>query len=234
MDGHHSHISHTYGRVDHFSYEFLCYHWDLLLEALRFLLTLATATFLRVWEASMSVIYWDSCWYGRIGRTWYCLPLLRASGDCLPLLLARSLRRQGLLLILLGTTIFYETGHEVSITLLGPLRDLDRVATFDWGSTTLAYLYYRLDTVCRGTVTVCGFWHVLHVCFFILFNFLISYTTSLSDSSLFRSGASRLGSFEVSTLLASIGVSHWCRDGALLAYLALDTTCRLTESSWTP
>ena len=35
------------------------------------------------------------------------------------------------LLILLGTTLFYETGHEVSIALLGPLRDLDRLATFD-------------------------------------------------------------------------------------------------------
>ena len=29
------------------------------------------------------------------------------------------------LLILLGNTIFCETGHEVSIVLLGPLRDLD-------------------------------------------------------------------------------------------------------------
>ena len=46
------------------------------------------------------------------------------------------------LLILLGTTLFCETSHEVSIALLGPLRDLDRVATFDWSSTTLAYLYY--------------------------------------------------------------------------------------------
>ena len=35
------------------------------------------------------------------------------------------------LLILLGTTLFCETGHEVSIVLLSPLHDLDRVATFD-------------------------------------------------------------------------------------------------------
>ena len=35
------------------------------------------------------------------------------------------------LLILLGTTLFCETGHEVSIALLGPLRDLDRITTFD-------------------------------------------------------------------------------------------------------
>ena len=35
------------------------------------------------------------------------------------------------LLILLGTTLFCETGHEVSIVFLGPLRDLDRVAMFD-------------------------------------------------------------------------------------------------------
>ena len=59
--------------------------------------------------------------------------------------------------------LFCKTGHEVSIALLGPLRDLDRVATFDWGSTALTYLSYRLDTVCRGAVMMCGFWHVLHV-----------------------------------------------------------------------
>ena len=76
------------------------------------------------------------------------------------------------LLILLGTTLFCETGHEASIALLGPLCDLDRIATFDWGSTALAYLYYRLDTVCRGTVTMCGFWHFLHVRSFTLFIFL--------------------------------------------------------------
>ena len=76
------------------------------------------------------------------------------------------------LLILLGTTLFCETGHEVSIALLGPLRDLDRVATFDWGSMALAYLYYRLDTVYKGAVTMCGLWHILHVRFFILFIFL--------------------------------------------------------------
>ena len=35
------------------------------------------------------------------------------------------------LLILLGTTLFCETGHEVNIAFLSPLRDLDRVATFD-------------------------------------------------------------------------------------------------------
>ena len=35
------------------------------------------------------------------------------------------------LLILLGTTLFCETGHKVSIALLGPFRDLDRVDTFD-------------------------------------------------------------------------------------------------------
>ena len=74
------------------------------------------------------------------------------------------------LLILLGTTLFCETSHEVSIALLDPFRDLGQVSTFDWGSTALAYLYYRLDTVCRGAVTMCGFWHVLHVCLFTLSN----------------------------------------------------------------
>ena len=61
------------------------------------------------------------------------------------------------LLILLGTTLFCETGHEVSIALLSPFRDLGQVSTFDWGSATLSYLYYRLDNVCRGAVTMCGF-----------------------------------------------------------------------------
>ena len=42
--------------------------------------------------------------------------------------------------------------YEVSITLLGPLQDLYRVTTFDWGSTALVYLYYRLNTIYRGTV----------------------------------------------------------------------------------
>ena len=44
------------------------------------------------------------------------------------------------LLILFGTTLFCENGHEVNIALLGPLRDLDRVATFDWGSTVLIFI----------------------------------------------------------------------------------------------
>ena len=95
------------------------------------------------------------------------------------------------LLILLGTTLFCETGHKVSIALLGPLQDLSRVATFDWGFATLAYLYYRFDIVRRGAVTICGFWHVLCVCFSIPFNFL-----------LFRYGVSRSDSSEALVLLA--------------------------------
>ena len=83
------------------------------------------------------------------------------------------------LLTLLGTTLFCEIGHEVRIALLNPLHDLDRVATFDWGSITLAYLYYRLDTVYRGAVTRCGFWHVLYVCFLSFLTFFISYIISL-------------------------------------------------------
>ena len=42
--------------------------------------------------------------------------------------------------------------YVVSITLLGPLQDLSRVATFDWGSTALVYLYYRLNTIYKGAV----------------------------------------------------------------------------------
>ena len=77
----------------------------------------------------------------------------------LPTTTPRQITQKGrcFLLILLGTTLFCETGHEVSIALFGPLRDLDRVATFGWGSTALAYLYYRLNTICRGDVMMCGF-----------------------------------------------------------------------------
>ena len=139
------------------------------------------------------------------------------------------------LLILLGTTLFCETGHEASIVLLGPFRDLDWVATFYWGSAALAYLYYRLDTVCKGTVMICGFWHVLYVCISIPFSTFLSLTlfpfTYLFP---FIYGVSRSNSSATSVLLALIGVSLWYRDGALLAYLALDMTCRLIESSWTP
>ena len=41
------------------------------------------------------------------------------------------------LLILLGITLFCETGHKVSIALLGLICDLDRVAIFDWGFACL-------------------------------------------------------------------------------------------------
>ena len=112
------------------------------------------------------------------------------------------------LLILLSTTLFYETGHEVSIALLSPLRDLDRVVTFDWGSVALAYLYYGFDTIYRGVVMMCGFWHVLHVCSFTLFLFLSFASFSLLDMSPFRFGVSRLDSFEALALLASIGIFH--------------------------
>ena len=52
-------------------------------EALRFHLTSAIATFLRVREASMFVTCLGSCRYGRIGRTLFCLHLSRVLSDCL-------------------------------------------------------------------------------------------------------------------------------------------------------
>ena len=145
----------------------------MLSEALRFLLTSATTAFsegvrgqyvrdllvfLPTWKNHKNVV----------------LSSLVESFRRLPTTTPRQITQKVrcFLLILLGTTLFYETGHEVSITLLSPLRDLDRVAIFDWGSATLAYLYYRLDTVCRGVVMMCGFWHVLHVRF--LYPFLPS------------------------------------------------------------
>ena len=68
--------------------------------------------------------------------------------------------------------------YEVSITLLGQLLDLSRIATFDWDSTALVYLYYRLNIVYRGAVTMCGLWHILHVCFSIPSLMLWSYSTN--------------------------------------------------------
>ena len=79
---------------------------------------------------------------------------------------------------MLGTTLFCETGHAVSIALLDPLQDLSRVVTFDWGSTALVYLYYRLNTVFGCAVMMCSFWHVLHVCFSIPSLMLWSYGTT--------------------------------------------------------
>ena len=172
MNGYHSHVPYTCGWVDHLSYEFLCYYRDCvwstpvpfdvsychLSEGSRGQYVHDLLGFLPTWKNQKNVV----------------LSSLVKRFKWLPTTTPRQITQKVrcFLLILLGTTIFCETGHEVSIALLGPLRDLDRVATFDWCSAALSDLYYRLDTVCRGAVTMCGFWHVLHVCFFILFIFL--------------------------------------------------------------
>ena len=42
---------------------------------------------------------------------------------------------------------------------LMPLRDLDLVIIYDWGSCALAYLYQSMDELVRGAKRFCVFWH---------------------------------------------------------------------------
>ena len=78
-----------------------------------------------------------------------------------------------LLLILLGTTLLCETGHEVSIVLLSPLRDLDRVAIFDWGSAIDLILSAEVLSRCVASGISCMYASLS------LLTFFISYIISL-------------------------------------------------------
>ena len=51
--------------------------------------------------------------------------------------------------------------HEVNITLLGPLQDLSRVATFDWGSAALAWY-------CLNSFVLIGFFFANWLWMFVL------------------------------------------------------------------
>ena len=53
------------------------------------------------------------------------------------------------LLYLLGTTLFVDTTSSLDLVFLIPLRDLDLIATYDWGSYALAYLYKSMDETMR-------------------------------------------------------------------------------------
>ena len=63
------------------------------------------------------------------------------------------------LVYLLGTTLFADTASSIDLMFLMPLRDLDLVSTYDWGSCALAYLYRSMDELVRGAKRFCGFWH---------------------------------------------------------------------------
>ena len=63
------------------------------------------------------------------------------------------------LVYLLGTRLFADTTSSIDLMFLMPLRDLDLVGTYDWGSCALAYLYRSMDELVRGAKQFCGFWH---------------------------------------------------------------------------
>ena len=67
------------------------------------------------------------------------------------------------LLYLLGTTLFAEAVSSLDLIFVMPLRDLDLVASYDWGSCALAYLYRGMDETVRRAKRFCGFWHAVLV-----------------------------------------------------------------------
>ena len=78
------------------------------------------------------------------------------------------------LVYLLGTTLFADTASSIDLMFLMPLRDLDLVSTFDWGSCALAYLYRSMDELVRGAKRFCGFWHSV-----LVFPFLSTHVSDL-------------------------------------------------------
>ena len=55
------------------------------------------------------------------------------------------------LLYLLGTTLFADAASSLDLVFVMPLRDLDLISSFDWGSYALASLYRGMDdTVLRA------------------------------------------------------------------------------------
>ena len=67
------------------------------------------------------------------------------------------------LIYLLKTTLFADTVSSIDLIFLMPLRDLDLVSTYDWGSCALAYLYRSMDEMVRGAKRFYGFWHTVLV-----------------------------------------------------------------------
>ena len=65
------------------------------------------------------------------------------------------------LLYLLGTTLFADTASSLDLIFMMPLRDLDVITSFDWGSCALAYLYRSMDDTTRRARRFYGFWHAV-------------------------------------------------------------------------
>ena len=78
------------------------------------------------------------------------------------------------LVYLLGTTLFADTASSIDLMFLMPLRDLDLVGTYDWGSCAFAYLYRSMDELVRGAKRFCGFWHSV-----LVFPFLSTHISTL-------------------------------------------------------
>ena len=53
------------------------------------------------------------------------------------------------LLYLLGTTLFIDAASSLDLVFLMPLRDLDLIATYNYGSYALAYLFKSKDETVR-------------------------------------------------------------------------------------
>ena len=67
------------------------------------------------------------------------------------------------LLYLLGTTLFADAASSLDLVFVMPLRDLDLVSSYDWGSCALAYLYRGMDKIVRRARHFYGFWHAILV-----------------------------------------------------------------------
>ena len=68
------------------------------------------------------------------------------------------------LLYSFGCTLFADAASSVDLCLLPPLRNLDTVREWDWGSPALASLYRGLDRCCRGGSYVQGYGFLVEVC----------------------------------------------------------------------
>ena len=235
MDGHYSHVPYTCGWVDHLPYELLCHHWA------------------RIWRHSSSL------WHRLLSPFWGCERPVRSrlarilagveeSKECCTIFTCWEFQA--------ATHHYSSSDHPEGEMLPSDLTGYYLVLwDWSWGQhcTPQSSSWSRSSGhiwlgFCSTLLSILQTRHCLqrschHVwilaCFACRFFSPFSSFSSLAsfpfaDVFLFRSGVLRLDSFEALVLLASIGVFHWCRDGALLAFLAPDTAYRLIESSWTP
>ena len=61
--------------------------------------------------------------------------------------------------------MFADAASSLDLVFVMPLRDLDLVSSYDWGSCALAYLYRGMDETVRRARRFCGFWHAVLVYF---------------------------------------------------------------------